>query len=375
MKNARINKSELNVGEALPWAAYDGNGTLLLQKGSIISSAHQLDILLDRGLYRSATQSPEAPLHEPDSEISSNPFDTLNDLVSRISGGFTGIIKRQDGVESRIMKICAAIQKLCTEYPDVALGSVHLFKPEPYTIHHPLHTAILCELLATRLGYEEAQRLPVIAASLTSNIAMLELQEILHHQAAPLTGEQKLQIHGHPRMGVQMLESAGVQDSQWLALVAQHHERLNGTGYPGGLAGDEILGAVQIISVADRYGAMVSARSYRKPMTTKRVLREFFLSKGEEIDELTILSFIKELGIFPPGTFVKLSNDETAVVIRRNVNSMWPTVCSIRGPNGAYYAHPLQRVTDREPYTIKDAVDTEVTINTSLKSLWGMNNL
>ena len=99
-------------------------------------------------------------------------------------------------------------------YPDEALGSVHLFQPEPYTIHHPLHTAIMCELLANRLEYTKEQRIPIIAASLTSNIAMLELQEILHHQETPLNAEQKKQINEHPELGAQMLKEAGVNDPQ-----------------------------------------------------------------------------------------------------------------------------------------------------------------
>jgi HD-GYP domain-containing protein (c-di-GMP phosphodiesterase class II) len=371
MKTEKLTDREISVGQALPWAAYDNQGMLLLQKGSIISSDRQLQALLERGLYRNDAETKQPGKESKIINDHASPFDKFHHLIDRVTKLFSAIILKQGNVQEKVYKVCNDIQEISLKYPDAALGAIHLCHEIPYSICHSIHVAILSSILANRYGCNDSQVQSTLAAALTSNISMLELQEILQHQQAPLTDEQKQQIREHPMYSVEMLKAAGVDDEVWLKIIAQHHERPDGKGYPLGIIKDNIRIESLIISLTDRYAAMVSARSYREPMTSREVLREFFLAKDTEFNESLILSFIKELGVFPPGSIVSLKNGETAIVIKRGKGKMWPMASSILGPANDPYARPLRRDCNEEKYTITDTCKLGNSLHIGLNMVWG----
>lgn len=304
----------------------------------------------------------------------STPFEIFDDLAHRITGIFSRIVQKKEIKYEDLQDFSSDFLNLCEKDANAALGAVHLCHNHPYTICHPLHSAILSELIAKRLGYESEKRIPIIAASLTANLGMLDLQEILHHQQTPLTEDQKERIKHHPEESIKMLKAAGIEDAYLLQIIKQHHERINHNGYPYQLGKAAIIEGAQIIAIADRYAAMVSSRSYRKSLTSKDALREFFLQKNKEFDERLTLTFISELGVFPPGTYVTLKNGETAVVVERGKESMWPIVASVLGPRGAPFEKPIRRDSNTETHSIRDIKVLTEPLQLNLHTLWGYGN-
>ena len=200
---------------------------------------------------------------------------------------------------------------------------------------------------------------------------MLELQESLYRQDTPLGDDQRKAIHQHCQHGVGMLRDANITNQLWLDIVFQHHEKIDGSGYPVGLEGDAIKKEALIISLSDRYSAMVSPRSYREGMSANNALGNLFINKGKDIDEELAILFIKELGIYPPGTFVKLNNNETAIVIKRGHDSISPVVCSLTNALGEIYARPIIRDSGREDYAIREICPRIKTTTLNLPMLWG----
>lgn len=86
------------------------------------------------------------------------------------------------------------------------MAAVHLSRGYTYTVVHPVHTAILCELLGKRLELDGSERASIIAAALTMNLGMLELQDVLFAQKTPLTDSQKKEIFLHPSRSVDLLK-------------------------------------------------------------------------------------------------------------------------------------------------------------------------
>lgn len=376
----RIGPSDIKVGQSLTWTVYDEAGKVLLREGSAISSQRQLDILLSRGLYRSldAERRNATAARQRKKEVAldddASPFVLFNDLAFRLKHLFEGIARKDKEAAARIYRLCEDLQRLVDKDMDASLGSVHVVHGHPYTIYHPLHMCIVCEVVAKFMGCGEEERRSLLAAALTCNLAMNELQELLQQQSEPLTESQREQIRVHPERTVSMLQAAGITDKVWLDGVLHHHEMIDGSGYPQGLTGDKISRPGKIIAVADKYSALMSPRAYRESRTAQEALREFFLDKGEKYDEKLSMQFIKELGIFPPGAFVKLANKETAIVIKRGkTNTLYPTVCSYVGPEGKPYATPLKRDTSQAEYGIKEACHPDKSIPLNLHILWGYN--
>lgn len=371
MSYDRLNENDVAIGKELPYSVYDAQGNLLLAKGHVISSPNQLNVLMSRGMYR---QAQNEPMQEKPREVRENPFVRLSLIGQRLTGLHKALAEgKQEGVTG-IQRLAGDIQRVCEEEPDAMLAAVHLFSEGCYTTYHALHRTILCEVVGDNAGHSAEQRLSMMAAALTANIAILELQNKLNDQTSPLTAQQKERLRSCPVESVRMLNEAGADDPLWLDVVLQYHERINGEGYPAGLKGDEIIGAARLLSVADRYTAMVSARSYRKPMMSFHALREFLVTRGSEYDENLSLLLIKELGIYPPGTFVKLVNGETAVITKRSQKrSMQPFASSFISPRGGLFANPLRRDCSHSDHAIKEVCGLDSNIKLNIYSFWANN--
>ncbi|WP_126456986.1 HD-GYP domain-containing protein [Sulfuriflexus mobilis] len=366
----RLNKGEVRIGQELPYAVYDAYGKLLLREGYIIASAYQLDNLMRRGMYR--RREDENSRTRAVSAYRESPFLRLQVLSQRLTGLQVAIAAGQTEAAAGMRRLSKDIQRLCEEAPDALLAAVHLVHEDLYTTYHPLHRGILCELVGAQLDLPLERRLSVMSAALTANIAILELQNQLYEQKAPLSPEQKLKIHAHPSESVRLLKAAGVDDQLWLDVVLQHHERINGEGYPLGLKAPLIIEEANLLAVMDRYTAMVSSRSYRKSMMATAALRKFLLQAGGEFDEKLSLLLIKQLGIYPPGTFVKLINGEMAVITKRNQKgSMQPQASSFISPRGGMFANPLRRDCSLKEYAIKEVCELDDNIKLNLHVLWG----
>ncbi len=373
----RVRKGEVIVGRPLLWDVYDESGQLLLSKGYVVANDRQRQRLLNEGWHVKGELLPSVPDEtnvDGEPPIGGNPFVTLDQLTLRLEG-ILGMIQRgitDVAPQQRIRRLGKIIQALCRHEADASLGAAHLHHETPYPYRHAVHTALLCELVARRLGWEPERRLSLVSAALSSNVAMTELQAELVDQAEPLNDTQWDAIQAHPQRGYEMLRAAGVDDSLWLRTVLQHHECLNGRGYPAGVKGDDVLPEARLLGLADRYHAMVTGRSYRNGMLVKDALRRIFLDVGQELGSRLAQVFIKELGIYPPGSLVRLVNGEVAVVIRRKGILGGPMLAAIANHKGEHYAQPLYRdSSDSEGYAIKAICPSSSPLPFGVSCLWG----
>jgi len=375
VKTIRLNPEDIHVGSPLPWPIYGENRCLLLRQGEIVTSERQLALLVERGLFRRLSLEEDA---EPETakRIRKNPFIAKQACADRLQ-----LLLRDlaDGVAAnalqRTHEIATMIRALCELDADAILAAVHLSRDFDYATLHPIHTAILCDLLAVRLALPDEQRQSLIAAALTMNVGMLDLQNQLFEQAEPLTAEQSRAIQQHSHVGVELLSAAGIDDDVWLDIVLQHHERIDGGGYPNALTAESIRHKARILALADIYSALVTPRRHRKPILAKDALKTIFLGRGKEVDEELAGHFIRETGIFPPGAFVRLANGEIAVVARRAIvnqsrDSTAPIVYSVISPRGGRYESPICRDCNNEVFKIENICPAELDMHPVVEKIW-----
>ena len=133
----------------------------------------------------------------------------------------------------------------------------------------------------------------------------------------------------------------------------QHHERLDGSGYPKKLQGDAISLAARLIALADSYTAMTVWREYRPLLTPRQAMREMLGEEQELLDKKLGQVFLSQLGIYPPASLVSLANGDTAVVIERGVKINEPVCAAIRGAGGQSYLPPPRRDSSNPDYAIQ----------------------
>lgn len=361
----QVTWNDLEVGRKLLWDIYTDSGKLLLKAGQHIPSQQVLEGMCKYVLYRYANDGETARAKK---QKRINVFAQLDNLVLRLKNTFADIDAAAPGSLQKVEHLVNDIRQMCSIEPDPTIAAFHLPNNYPYSLFHSLQCAIVCAFIMQDEGFSEHEQQMIVAAALTANVGMHALQDKLAEQDGLLTPDQDDMVKAHPEKSVRLLKAIGVQDKIWLTTVLDHHERGDGSGYPRGLLLEEISKGGQMLAIADRYGAMVSTRDYRKPVFIKDALSMFLLDKGHSYDNRYALLLIKQLSIFPPGSFVKLNNGETAIVVKRGVtNPMKPVVKSFLGPDNKRYIKPLFRECGLNGYEVEalSAYDAKMPLNYS----------
>jgi len=370
----KIKSGEIKVGEPLVSDVYDSQGVLLLQTGYIIETSTQLKILMARGIFHVSDKiSDESPIGKSDLREEVSPFQLIDQIYARLEKLLClSTPETEKDFPAKIMSLCRSLQQACTQDADATLSTILLGTDGRYSIKHSLDVAIIGELIGQAMAMPVAERLSLIAAALTENIAMTSLADTLYAQDAPLRDEQREKIHNHPAGGVEKLRSFGVNDPLWIDTVLKHHESPDGKGYPDGLKGKAVPVAARLIAIADFYCAKIAGRSYRPPLSSHKAMQFIFPAGDSRIDKSLVELFVKTLGIYLPGTYIQLKNNQIAVVTHRGKSIQSPVVYAVTEKDGMPLLGPMCRDTGNPDFKIVRIIPPrEIAIKINRYQLWG----
>lgn len=231
-----------------------------------------------------------------------------------------------------------------------------------YGATHALLSAVACHLVGPVAGVPEQEMPALRRAALTMNIGMARLQDKLSRHQGGLTAEQIHSIRSHPNAGASLLRRLGVGDALWLQLVEDHHEESSGQGYPKGKC--ELSAALQLLHMVDVFVARISPRAHRPGLLPQVAARNIYLGPDGQPSALGA-AFVKTLGLYIPGSYVRLANGEVAVVVRRGRRANTPLVFSIIR-QGMPLGEPVLRDTQERGFEVKSsepADDIKVRLN------------
>jgi HD-GYP domain-containing protein (c-di-GMP phosphodiesterase class II) len=366
MPRRPIDPAELTVGQPLRFNAYDARGKLLLRLGQMIGSETQLQKLLQHGLFYGTEEECRGPFLPP----APSPLALVLEAREQLQALLTDPAPAD--FANTLAGIVERVREACRSNPDVALASILLRAEGPYSARHAVNAAIACQLTGTAMGLDPVELAATVSAALTMNIGMFEFHDQLVTLDGPLSDEQHAGVRGHCLLGVARLRDHGITSAAWLNAVRDHHERADGSGYPGGKRGEEIGRPARLLALADVYCARVSGRDYRPPLQPTLALRWLFLNEGAALDERLARMFIKTLGIYPPGTGVRLRNGSVAVVTQRGPAGHQPVVASLTTHDGLRVGAPIRRRGDVEAHAVSEVVDlAALAIEVDMQALWG----
>jgi HD-GYP domain-containing protein (c-di-GMP phosphodiesterase class II) len=227
--------------------------------------------------------------------------------------------------------------------------------------------ALMGTLIARRMHWPQAQVLTLVKAALVMNAPILVLLGRMASQEGPVLDKQRAEVRAHPDKAVAWLQQQGVTDADWLNAVAQHHERADGSGYPHGLTEVSLL--AQALRMADIFTAKINRRLNHEPLSPQEAVRHLLHEAG---GGPLALALIQEIGIYPPGDFVKLKAGEQAVVIRRGDNPKTPVVACITDAAGKPVVHTAHRNTAQPEFQIVGVVaDKTLALRVPPERLYG----
>jgi putative nucleotidyltransferase with HDIG domain len=161
---------------------------------------------------------------------------------------------------------------------------------DSYTYGHSQRVARHAERIATAMGLSTAEVARVRTAAALHDVGKLHTPRTILNKPGRLTDEEFALIRRHPVDGAAM--SVGLDDPTVTAMIRHHHERLDGAGYPAGLAGENIPLGSRIIAVADTFDAMTSNRAYRRARSHKRALDVLREEAGGQLDAGAVAAFL-----------------------------------------------------------------------------------
>ncbi len=353
MKIRRVTAADLKLGMLIPWNVYGDNGALLVRKGHMIASANQIDYLVERGSFEDHSGQHEAA-REPDSALRK-----LNAASLELQALLQAVSQRAapPDLRRRLEEVALLVSDALAVNADVATATIlHNQRAASYAARHCIDTAVVAQLLAKARQLSPAETASLTLAALTMNVAMLDQHQRLQDSRLELSAADRAVVQAHPEAGVQLLRLAGVADQAWLDCILHHHENEDGSGYPLRKSGAQIPPLARLLALADRYCARVAERAWRKTMSPHAALRDLLLESKVTVDGNLAALLIRELGIYPIGTYVRLINGEIGVVSRRGLQSTTPHVESVIGPRGAPLEVFLQRDTRAELHGIREVL-------------------
>jgi len=309
------------VGQPAPCDLYNANGVLLLRAGALISRSRR---------------DPSQPLrfHCPAPFAARLSHAQPSRELAGIAAGLTGISERltrgASVAAADLRRLAADLLAVWLVDPDACLGLARLQRYPRASVRHSIHSGLLALEAGSASGVPNSGLTTLAGAALSMNLARLALHdEMAEHNGTP-DAAQRRALDSHPVDSARLLRCIGGGCEDWLPTVLCHHENVDGSGYPSGLRGASIPLTARILRIADSLAARLSGRKGRGPVywnlnhagDLALLSRHVFAGDLARLDKALVHQLMRALGPFPPGSLVRLSNRELAVVTRRPLGSV-----------------------------------------------------
>lgn len=329
----RVHITDLQTGDRLAEDIFNSTGLTVLSKGSILNEKelsrlyqHQVDFVeIEWRPSRVKEAPPKAPSYNP----------LLRPLYNDAVAGAEQLFERalEDGriYEEDVKNSFQPLVQNFRAERDVVSLLLLLNTQDDYTYQHSVQVGLLSYYIARWIGWNEEDTVRAGNAGFLHDIGKCKISEAILNKPNKLTDEEFDQIKSHTKYGYDILQRSFNDRAISLAAL-QHHERMDGSGYPLGLKKENIHPLAKVVAVADVYSAMISQRVYRDKRDLLLVLKEMYEMSFEKLDPDIVHTFIRRMLPNFIGKKVELTNGETGTIVLMNITD---------------YFRPLIQVEDR----------------------------
>lgn len=212
----------------------------------------------------------------------------------------------------------------------IAIDISELKTSDEYTFKHSVDVATIAMIIAKQQGLSRKEIYEIGVAGLLHDVGKTKVPLHILNKPGRLDNDEFAIMQQHSVYGYRMTKDRADFSEGVSLAVLQHHEKINGGGYPLGASESQITPYAKILSVADIYDALVTERPYKKAFSQRDAV-EMIMSMTHELDMTAMRSFLESMILYPVGTIVELSNGEKAKVVRNSPHYILrPTVVGLQ---------------------------------------------
>lgn len=312
----KVDVSSLMPGDIIASDIYMKNGALVIKSGSVLTDKH-INALCRMG-ERIVT------------------IDIKNVYIDAVEDSKIIMKKAADGKLISPQEVISAISPILREVKrekNVTRLLLALQSQDEYTFQHTINIGVISMTLAKWMGIDDQEELVKIAmAGTMHDIGKSKISKAILKKPDKLTPEEYKVIKKHVLFGQKIIRKEGNYSSEIEYAVLQHHERMDGSGYPYGLKGDKIHLYARIVAVADVYHALTSKRSYKDKLNPFIVL-EHLKNSIDSLDTSIVLTFISNMLNCLLGCTVELTNGEKGKVVFTHIDRISRPIVKLEDRN------------------------------------------
>ena len=290
-------------------------------------------------------------------EIRDETTDTLKNALDDVATG-------KDLDKGKIDEAGEVISESIVRNVDAMVSLTRIKQHDPYTAMHCMNVCTLVVAMAMADGIDPSLLPLITTATLLHDVGKTRVPLEVLNKPGRFEPEELAEMRRHATYSGDIMQEMGGFTEEAIAIATQHHEMMDGSGYPLSLKGDDIHPYARLTAVADVYDALTAKRVYKPAMPMYQALLRIHQNKGTEFEERAVDLFVRALGLYPVGSLVELNNKEQAVVFEPNpADSRKPTLGILtmanQKPRAAPFLVNLSRRSEAEGREIVKVLDPD----------------
>ncbi|SHG41990.1 HD-GYP domain-containing protein [Ornithinibacillus halophilus] len=317
-----VSTKYIKPGAILGQTIFNENGVVLLQKGMYLSQniLHRLQRHGISYVYvvDKTTSDIQAKSVISD-ELRNTTTQTMRNIFTELNG--SDVVKHSFILDKQQGKLASIVSQIVGEiqsHGESISMLADIFLSDDYILQHSLNVTVYSLAIGQAMNLNANQLSELGIGALLHDIGKGLIDKNILNKPGKLTDEEFEIMKTHTTMGYNILRKQQSISTVVAHCAYQHHERLNGSGYPRGIKGDQIHLYAKIIGVADVFDAVTSNRVYREAMLPNEGLEVLYAGAMDLFDKDMVEAFKNSIAIYPNGVSVQLSDNRIGVVVRQN---------------------------------------------------------
>lgn len=330
VKRIFMRTRSLQKGMKIDQAIVDRRGRILIARGALMDE-YLIDSLLKLGINGVYIREGEEDPEEENISLLAKSVIEKTRVEDRAKVRLTESVKKRvaEGIQylynntetqdfaEATDKITGELMRAISDNEAIAVDISTLKISDEYTFKHSVDVATMAMIVAKQHGLNEKEVYEIGIAGLLHDLGKSKIPNEVLNKPGRLSDEEFEIMKQHSVYGYEILKEKEGYSPAILLGVLQHHEKMNGRGYPLGVSSDKMHLFAKILSVVDIYDALVTERSYKKAFSQRDAV-EMIMSMTQELDLAVMKSFLESMILYPVDTIVQLSNGEKAKVVQNN---------------------------------------------------------